>query len=94
MKQLESFGAIKHYRDLILLVQHDRYLWQKVAHILNKLRRHLHPWAFVDRTNQIKSAREYLLQALNDTKMPGEVKCLLQRGIYTEFGINTFPEQD
>ena len=91
--KLQSFGSNKHYGDLIRLIQHDKVLWKKVANLLNNIRRDLRPWAFVDRTNQIREARKYILRALKDTKLPDEVKCLVQRGIYTEFGINTFDNE-
>ena len=87
MTHLESFGAIKHYRELILRVENDKYLWHKVAHILNKLRRDLHPWQVVDRDNQRREAEKYAKQALKDTVIPSDVRDLMLQGMKSEFGF-------
>jgi hypothetical protein len=87
MNHLESFGSIRHYRNLILTVKDNPYLWHKVARILNKLRRDLHPWNFVDRENQLREGEKYAKQALKDTKLPRDVKIFLMLGIMSEFGF-------
>lgn len=87
MNHLESFGSIRHYRNLILTVKDNPYLWHKVARILNKLRRDLHPWQVVDRATQLHEGEKYAKQALKDTKLPRDVKIFLMLGIMSEFGF-------
>ena len=87
MNNLESFGAIRHYRNLILTVKDNPYLWHKVAHILNKLRRDLRPWPMVDRENQLREGEKYVTQALKDSKLPRDVKIFMILGIMSEFGF-------
>ena len=84
---LESFGSIKHYRALILAVKDNPYLWHKVARIINKLRRDLHPWQVVDRTNQLREGEKYATQAMKDSKLPSEVKIFMIMGMMSEFGF-------
>jgi len=87
MKNLQSFGSMKHYRDLIILIEHNKYLWRKISNILNNTRRDLHPWPVVHRATQVAEANKYAVQALKDTKLPEEAKILLRRGMETEFGF-------
>jgi len=87
MNNLESFGSIRHYRYLILRVKDNPYLWRKVAHILNKLRRDLHPWQVVDRATQLREGEKYATQALRDSKLPREVKIFMIMGMMSEFGF-------
>ena len=87
MKNIQSFGSIKHYRDLIILVEHNKYLWRKISNILNNTRRDLRPWAVVHRPTQVAEANKYAVQALKDTRMLDEAKILLKRGMETEFGF-------
>jgi hypothetical protein len=87
MNNLESFGSIRHYRYLILRVKDNPYLWRKVAHILNKLRRDLHPWQVVDRVTQLREGEKYFNQALRDTKLPRDVKIFMIMGVMSEFGF-------
>jgi hypothetical protein len=84
---LESFGSMKHYRALILSVKDNSYLWHKVARILCKLRRDLHPWTFVDRETQLREGQKYFTQALKDSKLPRDVKIFLMLGVMSEFGF-------
>jgi hypothetical protein len=87
MKNLESFGSIRHYRYLINRVKDDKHLWQKVAHILNKLRRDLRPWQVVHRETQLKEGEKYFIQALKDSRLPKDVKFYLRWGVMLEFGF-------
>ena len=87
MNHLESFGSIRHYRNLILSVKDNPYLWRKVARILNKLRRDLHPWQVVDRETQLREGEKYATQALKDSKLPRDVKIFLILGMMSEFGF-------
>jgi hypothetical protein len=87
MNNLESFGSIKHYKYLINRVKDNPYLWHKVARILNKLRRDLHPWNFVDRENQLREGKKYFTQSLKDSKLPRDVKIFLIIGVMSEFGF-------
>jgi len=87
MNNLESFGSIRHYRYLILRVKDNKYLWHKVARIINKLRRDLHPWQVVDRTNQLREGEKYATQAMKDSKLPRDVKIFMIMGVMSEFGF-------
>lgn len=87
MNNLESFGSIKHYRSLILAVKDNPYLWHKVARILCKLRRDLHPWQVVDRETQLREGEKYATQALKDIKLPRDVKIFMILGMMSEFGF-------
>lgn len=84
-KQLESFGAIKHYRNLILLVEKNNNHWRKVANMLLTIRTILHPYSHIHPDNQRASAKEYAIQSLKDTKLPDHVKEELKKGINSEF---------
>ncbi len=83
---LTSFGSLLIYYNLITMVSNNKYLWRKVANLLNNLRRDLRYWDFVDRDIQKKEAFKYIIKALKDTIMPNEVKEALKKGISIEFG--------
>ena len=101
MKNLESFGSIRHYKRLIDRVKDDRILWRKVANILNNVRYLLH--ISIDNESQFRSGigdvainyqeirlrngEEYAIQALRDTKLPREVKIYMIMGMMSEFGF-------
>lgn len=86
-KHLESFGSFELYLDTIMLVEHDKYLWQKCANILNNLRRDLRVWEHIPREGQTKAAYAYVVKALVDTKLTEPVRVALKRGITNEFGF-------
>lgn len=69
-------------------VMRNKNHWRKVARIIGKARRQMHPWTFVDKEGQFASTREYVQQALTDTKLPDEVKTALKEGLSLEFGFN------
>ena len=87
MNNIESFGSINHYRELILRIKDNKFLWRKVARILNKLRLDLRPWVVVDRATQLEVAKKYVIQALNDSVLPEDVKIFMKRGMESEFGF-------
>ena len=87
MNNLESFGSSRHYQYLILRVKDNPYLWHKVARILNKLRRDLHPWQVVDRATQLREGEKYATQALKDSRLPRDVKIYMIMGLMSEFGF-------
>jgi hypothetical protein len=82
-----SFGSIEHYIKVIPLVQYDKHLWRKVANIVNNVRRQMHPWPFVDKSLQFKEAKKYVEMALNDTKLPDNIKEALRDGLTNEFNF-------
>lgn len=84
---LESFGPIRLYGQLITLVMNDKNSWRKVANILNYTRRIVTPRGFVDPENARRSAIEYATQAIKDCHMPDNVKAALKVGMNREFGF-------
>lgn len=86
MKNLESFGSLDHYKEVITLVKDNKWQWRKVANLLNNIRRDLRPWDVVDRDTQKESVRQYIRKALKDTKLPAGVMAALKLGINREFG--------
>jgi hypothetical protein len=72
---------------LARLVANNKEQWRKCARMLNKLRRDMHPWGFVDKEMQWKANDEYVHQSLIDLKLPDEVKFALKAGVSMEFGF-------
>ena len=88
MTNLASFGPIELYRSLIMLVNRNNDHWRKVPSLINQVRRQMHPWQHIDKEGQFASAREYVIQALKDTKLPDNVKAAVKEGLALEFGFN------
>jgi len=86
-KHPESFGSDKYYHNVIVLVTSSNNLWRKVANLLSNLRRDMREWPHIDRENQAKEAKKYVVKALKDTKLPSEVSSALKEGIHSEFGF-------
>jgi hypothetical protein len=83
--QLESFGSMAFYGNVINVVRHNREWWRKVSRMLNKLRRRLHPWPSVDRETQLAYAYKDIVQSLKDTRLPIDVIENLKKGMEYEF---------
>jgi hypothetical protein len=87
MKNVESFGPIKFYGNLIALTLSDRNSWRKVSNLLNYTRVIMTPREVIDPIAQRNSAFEYANQAIKDCKMPENIKSALKVGIKREFGF-------
>jgi hypothetical protein len=83
--QLESFGTMTFYGQLINIVRHNKHHWRKVARFLQKIRRQLKPWPMVDPVAQHECAHDIIVQSLKDTKLPDEIKEALKYGMRFEF---------
>ena len=83
--QLESLGKMSFYGNVTNIVMHDKEWWRKTARFLSKIRRQMKPWPMVDRNAQRECAYKDILQSLNDTRLPDDVKEYLKRGLEGEF---------
>jgi len=88
IKRPESLGTLDKYQALVFLIEKNKEQWRKCARTLNKLRRDMHPWDFVDKELQRKSAYEYITQSLQDMKLSEEIKFALKAGVSMEFGFS------